>query len=451
MPKRSSYDSKSMECAIKDVNNNAVSLRAAAKKYGVPKSTLEFKLKNPDHKDTCGPSPILTLREESQLAKWIEELALRGFPRKKEDIINSVQKFLIENPKILVKLETFDALLIKEGLTDEFLALHRIWKFWKETGDSTRNAVNEIEKNTCECDHPESVETFNENVAEFHIVNESDKNLVPTETETPNSNKINVIQNIVINEADAVTVSSVSLSDSLILPSTSKSMNAYLNVPEKCERKSKRHIEPVPFAITSRLFQENFEAKRALKLEEKNKLERKKIREEKAAARSVSKNKQRTNSITESSVCIICKACENAPVIENHETRDNENEGNNCFQCKFLADEQSIICDTYEDDEDDLFLCHVCYVEKSEDETEEDIRSEEEKEKTEVEELLAIYKREIKKTRRRKSKKVNVYVYLEIVKKHYCHDQSNDSESVYEERSLSKPKNGQEQDNVVRE
>ncbi|KAL1516150.1 hypothetical protein ABEB36_000069 [Hypothenemus hampei] len=273
-------------------------------------------------------------------------------------------------------------------------------------------------------------------MAEFHIVNESDKNLVPTETETPNSNKINVIQNIVINEADAVTMSSVSLSDSLILPSTSKSMNAYLNVPEKCERKSKRHIEPVPFAITSRLFQENFEAKRALKLEEeKNKLERKKIQEEKAATRSVSKNKQRTNSITESNVFIICKAgvtknrflkcnschqnfhrrcvpkpfqkkcirnaenlftchmCykdshkENAPVIENHETRDNENEGNNC---KFLADEQSIICDTCEDDEDYLFLCHICYVEKSEYETEEDIRSEEEKEKTEVEELLAI-------------------------------------------------------------
>nr|CAH7762579.1 unnamed protein product [Callosobruchus chinensis] len=31
--------------------------------------------------------------------RWIEELASRGFPRKKKDILNSVQKFLTENPR----------------------------------------------------------------------------------------------------------------------------------------------------------------------------------------------------------------------------------------------------------------------------------------------------------------------------------------------------------------
>lgn len=76
-----------------------MSLRRAAKKYGIPKYTLEFKLKNPGHKDTCGPLPILTTQEELELVKWIEELANRGFPRKKEDIFNSVQKFLMENPR----------------------------------------------------------------------------------------------------------------------------------------------------------------------------------------------------------------------------------------------------------------------------------------------------------------------------------------------------------------
>lgn len=69
MPRKSPYDAGSMKSAINDVMNNKMGLRPAAKKYGVPKSTLEFKVKNPDHKETCGPSPILTIREESQLEK----------------------------------------------------------------------------------------------------------------------------------------------------------------------------------------------------------------------------------------------------------------------------------------------------------------------------------------------------------------------------------------------
>ncbi|XP_050299728.1 uncharacterized protein LOC126738432 [Anthonomus grandis grandis] len=85
MPKKGQYDTSSMDTAINEVKNNKLGLRAAAK--------------NPGHKETCGPSPILTLKEEQQLVKWIEELANRGFPRKKEDILNSVQQFLIENPQ----------------------------------------------------------------------------------------------------------------------------------------------------------------------------------------------------------------------------------------------------------------------------------------------------------------------------------------------------------------
>nr|CAH7736050.1 unnamed protein product [Callosobruchus chinensis] len=98
MPKKNSYDVISMERAIQEVKNSNMSYMAAANKYGVPKSTLEFKIKNPGHKSSCGPSPILSVREEYELVRWIEELASRGFPRKKEDILNSVQKFLTENP-----------------------------------------------------------------------------------------------------------------------------------------------------------------------------------------------------------------------------------------------------------------------------------------------------------------------------------------------------------------
>lgn len=69
MPKKNDYNVESMEAAINEVKNSNMSYRNAAQKYGVPKSTLEFKVKNPGHKDTCGPSPILSLREETDLVR----------------------------------------------------------------------------------------------------------------------------------------------------------------------------------------------------------------------------------------------------------------------------------------------------------------------------------------------------------------------------------------------
>ncbi|CAH1966946.1 unnamed protein product [Acanthoscelides obtectus] len=98
MPKKHSFDANVMYLAIQEVKNSNMSYRAAANKYGIPKSTLEFKIKNPGHKNTCGPSPVLSTKEEYELIEWIKELASRGFPRKKDGIMHSVQKFLIENP-----------------------------------------------------------------------------------------------------------------------------------------------------------------------------------------------------------------------------------------------------------------------------------------------------------------------------------------------------------------
>ncbi|XP_072389327.1 uncharacterized protein [Diabrotica undecimpunctata] len=63
------------------------------------KTTIEFKLKHPEHKDTLGPSPILTCEEENTLVRWIQETASKGFPKKANDLKSSVQKFLIENPR----------------------------------------------------------------------------------------------------------------------------------------------------------------------------------------------------------------------------------------------------------------------------------------------------------------------------------------------------------------
>jgi hypothetical protein len=58
MPKRTNYNPKAMKAALQEMKSDETSLRAVAKKYGVPRSSLQFKIKYPGHKNTCGPSPM---------------------------------------------------------------------------------------------------------------------------------------------------------------------------------------------------------------------------------------------------------------------------------------------------------------------------------------------------------------------------------------------------------
>lgn len=65
MPKAPAYSPTRPEKALREIKNGSGSLRSIAKKYGIPRATLQFKLKNPDCKTTFGPSPVLTIDEES--------------------------------------------------------------------------------------------------------------------------------------------------------------------------------------------------------------------------------------------------------------------------------------------------------------------------------------------------------------------------------------------------
>lgn len=66
----------------------------------MPRSSLQFKIQNPDTKFKSGPDPVLTEAEENSLCVFIIRLSKRGFPRKKEDIQLCVQHFLQENPRL---------------------------------------------------------------------------------------------------------------------------------------------------------------------------------------------------------------------------------------------------------------------------------------------------------------------------------------------------------------
>ena len=70
MHKRAIYDPASMEAAIQELQSNPeLSLRAVAKKYGIARTSLQFKLKNPGHEEFSGPSPVLSHEEEKTLVR----------------------------------------------------------------------------------------------------------------------------------------------------------------------------------------------------------------------------------------------------------------------------------------------------------------------------------------------------------------------------------------------
>lgn len=93
------YSKEAIENAIKFIENNEGSIRQAAKKFGVPRSSVQFKIRHPNTKFKSGPDPVLTENEETELCNFIIQQSKRGFPRKKEDIQVCVKDFLKKNPR----------------------------------------------------------------------------------------------------------------------------------------------------------------------------------------------------------------------------------------------------------------------------------------------------------------------------------------------------------------
>lgn len=68
--------------------------KQAARQYQVPRVTLQFRIKKPDHKPQPGPSPVLNADEENKLKNWLNVSHAKGFPKRKEDLLNSVSEFI---------------------------------------------------------------------------------------------------------------------------------------------------------------------------------------------------------------------------------------------------------------------------------------------------------------------------------------------------------------------
>lgn len=94
-----SYTQKQLEEALDQLRKKNLSVRAAATKYGIPRSTLHDKLsgKRPEGLEKRGPEGFLSKNEEKKLVEWCESLAKCGFPLKADNLLNTVQKIVSDD------------------------------------------------------------------------------------------------------------------------------------------------------------------------------------------------------------------------------------------------------------------------------------------------------------------------------------------------------------------
>lgn len=89
------YQSADVIRALDDVKKNKISLRAASKKYNVPFSTLWSKMNGLYAIEARpGPSSVLSSQDEDALVEWILHLSKTGFGVNKNQLLDSVQKYV---------------------------------------------------------------------------------------------------------------------------------------------------------------------------------------------------------------------------------------------------------------------------------------------------------------------------------------------------------------------
>jgi len=91
------YTKSYTEEAVKEAIQNGMAQRTAAKKYNVPRSTIQFRMSPAFSKTSPGPPPVLGYSGEEDLVNWIRDCSTKGFPRRKENIQASVKEYLDES------------------------------------------------------------------------------------------------------------------------------------------------------------------------------------------------------------------------------------------------------------------------------------------------------------------------------------------------------------------
>ena len=82
------WSKNALEAAIRRVHGRELSVFAASKDYGIPRSTLQRRLHSGLDEAKPGPDTVLTAEEEDHIVEWIVDNAKRGFGQTRDEILN---------------------------------------------------------------------------------------------------------------------------------------------------------------------------------------------------------------------------------------------------------------------------------------------------------------------------------------------------------------------------
>ena len=89
-----------MENAIHDVTDKSMPVLRAAKKHGVPKSTLHDRISGKvSHGDKPGPKPLLTAAEEGEFADFLVEVSQAGYGKTRREVRQIAGRVAVDKGK----------------------------------------------------------------------------------------------------------------------------------------------------------------------------------------------------------------------------------------------------------------------------------------------------------------------------------------------------------------
>ncbi|XP_058817167.1 uncharacterized protein LOC131680470 [Topomyia yanbarensis] len=94
------YTPAVLSTALAKVQNHEMSIKKAAKYFGIPRSTIRSRiLKKNQDQIRAGPDTNLLMEEENELEAWIIDMQNRGYPITKNWLLDSVKQFMDATPR----------------------------------------------------------------------------------------------------------------------------------------------------------------------------------------------------------------------------------------------------------------------------------------------------------------------------------------------------------------
>ena len=152
------YSPQNLQNAIK-VLETGISLRKAAKAFGVPVATLSRRKNNPEIvKSKTGPANVLSEAEEQEIINWILHKAERGYPVTKTQLLDSVQNYI-------------EFLKRKTPFTNNRPGRHWYEGFRKRNPNLLIRTVQQVTLNRAAVTRESLIEWFNEHDSYLHNKN----------------------------------------------------------------------------------------------------------------------------------------------------------------------------------------------------------------------------------------------------------------------------------------